>query len=241
MKTLLFILLSLSVSGQQIISCDDFENGLNGWQFAYPTNHVNSWKVSTAAGNGNSMFVTCDNVNFNYCNAPSGTERIVAWKQFNTSQCNGELLITYNWIGVGQSYAVDYGSWGQCNGNPTSVNSWVIWSSPHNASYWLQTCSWHIPSNWTTFYSSTFKWGFIFECNSTVNGGTSFAFDNFCIQCLQSPLALDTTSHTQSQPYIIEDNPIIKLIDIAGREITEPHGLYFIVRKFGKPQKAFKL
>jgi len=238
MKTLLFILLSLSVSGQQIISCDDFENGLNGWQFTYPTNHVNSWKVSTAAGNGNSMFVTCDNTNFNYCNATSGTERIVVWKSFNTAQCNGDLLITYNWKGFGNG-TFDYGSWGLSN-NPTSVNSWNIYTTAHSGTNTWVSASLLLTSNWTMFYNASLKFGFTFDYNSNTIGSSSFAFDNFCIKCFQAPLSLDTTT-AQSQTYIIEDNPIIKLIDIAGREITEPKGLYFIVRKFGKPQKAFKL
>lgn len=238
MKLLIALLFPLFMQGQSIISCDDFENGLNGWQFTYPANHVNSWKVSTASGGSNAMFVTCDNINFNYCNATSGIERIVVWKQFNTAQCTGDLLITYNWIGVGQSYYNDYGAWSQCNGNPNSISSWNVFSSPHNASYWLQPASWVIPNNWYNFYSTTFKFGFIFECNSTVNGGTSFSFDNFCVKCFQAPLSIDT-QQSVSNSYIISQNKSYKYYNFAGQEIKTPTGLCIRVDEYGNTCKLF--
>ncbi len=242
MRTLILILFTLSINGQALVASFDFESGWQGWQTCYSSPHTNQWQHGTLAGNGNtlsgsnSLFVTQDGTSFNYGN--SNNEKIVVWTTLNATGYTNGFTMSFDFRGYGED-DIDALWVCICFANPSIVTNWMQTSSGLDLTPNWANITWVIPSPTYMNNNPSIKIGFMFRSNNT-NCGQGFAIDNFMLVANQSPLSLDTTN-TLSIPQQTEiDNPVLKCIDITGREITEPHGLYFIVRKYGKPLKVFK-
>lgn len=246
MRNLLAALLiaPFSLFGQALITYDTFESGMQGWQTCYPPTHVNSWMLGTSAGNGNSsagvnsMYITQDGTSCSYGNATATEERIIIWKQFNTVGYTGGFTLAFDWRGYGD-YDVDALYIALCFANPTINTNWYIMSS-----------SMALTPNWDdeTFIINSpsfmdnnpaLKIGFIFKYNNTGIAPPAFAIDNFRLIANQSPLAIDTTATVYNAQFPSIDNPIIDTLDLVGRttNVNAP-GVYYLIRKYGRPQRV---
>lgn len=239
-----FLLLISFTQGQSLITYDDFETGNQGWQICYPPTHTNSWMFGTGAGNGisspgtTSVYVTQDGTTFGYGSSALSEEKIIIWKQFNTTGHNNGFILSFDWKGYGQ-YDIDALYFAMCFSNPTISTNWFISSSAMALTTNWENKTFIINSPTIMNNNPNLKIGFIFKYNNITVNTPSFAIDNFRLVANQSPLSINDTI-TINNPYLNNnnDNPIIQITDITGKIITQPnHGVYFITRKYGKPQK----
>lgn len=241
----LLLILTSVCNGQALIFNETFENGINGWNTTYQAPHNNFWAIGTIAGNGpsapgsNSVFVTTDGTTASYANSPSGYEKIVFWKQFNTTgYINCEFTLSFDWKGYGD-YNNDAFYIAYCySGNPNFLYAWNFPSSPMCLTPNWTTNTWVI--GYPTIFNNNpaLKIGIMFQSSPSGVFPPSFAIDNYKLIANQSPLGIDTTTVITPIFEPIKTHTY-KYYNYLGHEIKDPKGLVIRVDEYGNTNKLY--